>query len=111
VPGLLVTYQRLLRYRCSGFAFVPSWEESSEIGNYTTLQTVLGTLIIVSYECYKFDSLINNTIDTGSASQKHKSPLQDIGCIHRHKSQLSLSDTKKSMFYFLQSRPKLDYTF
>jgi hypothetical protein len=68
-------------------------------------------------KAFCFYSSINNAIDTESASQKHKSSLQGIGCIHRHRSQfkmslsfLLLSDTKKSMFYVVQSRPKLDYT-
>jgi hypothetical protein len=55
---------------------------------------------------------INNTIDTGLASQW-------VGCILQHKSQFKmtvfcfflLSDTKETMFYGLQLRAKLDYSF
>jgi hypothetical protein len=64
---------------------------------------------------YQRHASINNTIDTGSASQKHKSPLQGIGCIHEPKSLFKVTvfrcqTQKKSIFYVVQIRPKLDNT-
>jgi hypothetical protein len=56
-----------------------------------TLTVYNNYTIVLLLHCLLLFPSINNTMDTGSASQEHKSPLQGMGCIHRHKSQFNMT--------------------